>query len=435
MVDDFESAFQLLRQGKLVYAESAFRALIAKSPQDARAFHLLGRLLHQKGQLEEAIENLQHSLKLEPGNGPALNDLGLMYEEDDQLEKAVSCFIRLTVIEPGNSMAMNNLGYMLQTQDRFAEAATTFKKAISLDPKNARAWCNLGNTLKRMDNWREAQDAYLEALNVDPNMLDVYPNLVSVMRYQGMVDEVGQVFLQWLEHDPENPIAKHMRATTQSELTPARASADYIQEVFDQFAETFEQQLQELSYQGPGLIEKAMQKYVTGPEPQFEILDAGCGTGLCGTVLKNHARRLVGVDLSSNMLDVARATGLYDELVKMDLVEFLASNRDKFDIISSADTFGYFGDLEPVLKGVRRSLKIHGAMIATFETGDGNNESAGFRLMRTGRYQHSLSYLKTVFADTGYLIQELFSDVLRMENDQPVQCVVVLAIRDSVVFE
>ena len=36
------------------------------------------------------------------------------------------------------------------------------------------------------------------------------------------------------------------------------------------------------------------------------MLDAGCGTGLCGPLIAPHARRLVGVDLSGQMLAHAR---------------------------------------------------------------------------------------------------------------------------------
>ena len=36
------------------------------------------------------------------------------------------------------------------------------------------------------------------------------------------------------------------------------------------------------------------------------ILDAGCGTGLCGPLLRPLAARLVGVDLSEKMVELAR---------------------------------------------------------------------------------------------------------------------------------
>jgi ubiquinone/menaquinone biosynthesis C-methylase UbiE len=37
-----------------------------------------------------------------------------------------------------------------------------------------------------------------------------------------------------------------------------------------------------------------------------EILDLGCGTGLCGAWFTDYSARLVGVDLSPKMIEVAK---------------------------------------------------------------------------------------------------------------------------------
>ena len=63
------------------------------------------------------------------------------------------------------------------------------------------------------------------------------------------------------------------------------------------------------------------------------ILDVGCGTGLCGALLSPYARRLVGVDLSDRMLDQARERNIYDELVKGELTAYLDGCRDAYDVI------------------------------------------------------------------------------------------------------
>ena len=66
LIPDFDSALQLHMQGRIAEAEAAYRRLIASNPQDARLFHLLGRLLFQKGKKDEAIENLCKALKIRP---------------------------------------------------------------------------------------------------------------------------------------------------------------------------------------------------------------------------------------------------------------------------------------------------------------------------------------------------------------------------------
>ncbi len=83
------------------------------------------------------------------------------------------------------------------------------------------------------------------------------------------------------------------------------------------------------------------------PDGRLVVLDAGCGTGLCGPLLRPYASRLVGVDLSGGMLDHARRKEIYTDLVQSELTEFLAAQQRAFDVIVAADTLVYFGDLAP----------------------------------------------------------------------------------------
>ena len=52
-------------------------------------------------------------------------------------------------------------------------------------------------------------------------------------------------------------------------------------------------------------------------------LDLGCGTGLCGPLVRPMVDRLTGVDLSARMIEKARSLGVYDRLEQGDIVEFL----------------------------------------------------------------------------------------------------------------
>ncbi len=142
---------------------------------------------------------------------------------------------------------------------------------------------------------------------------------------------------------------------------PSRASDEYVRQVFDQFASTFDEQLQALAYQGPQLIAELLVQQYAAPEQALDVLDAGCGTGLCGPVLRPYAHRLVGVDLSGAMLDKARGRGVFDELVEAELTAFLSAQSEKYDLIVAADTFHYFGNLEPLFEATCRALRTAGA--------------------------------------------------------------------------
>lgn len=89
----------------------------------------------------------------------------------------------------------------------------------------------------------------------------------------------------------------------------------------------------------------------------LDMLDAGCGTDLCGPLLRAQARRLVGVDLSSGMVAKARARVGYDELVVAQLTAYLQVHSDAYDVVVSTDTLIYFGDLSPVFAAALGALR------------------------------------------------------------------------------
>ena len=113
------------------------------------------------------------------------------------------------------------------------------------------------------------------------------------------------------------------------------------------FASSFESKLERLSYCAPALVAAMLEDFGCEPSYRLDVLDAGCGTGLCGALVKPFARRLIGVDLSQGMLAHARDKNVYDALTKAELREYLHDNSEAFDLIVSADTLVYFGDILP----------------------------------------------------------------------------------------
>jgi hypothetical protein len=88
---------------------------------------------------------------------------------------------------------------------------------------------------------------------------------------------------------------------------------------------------------------------------------------LCGPLLRPFARHLRGVDLSERMLQNAKARGGYDALHKAELTAFIQNYAHAFDLIVSADTLCYFGDLEPVCRAAHRALRPGGTLLFTVE--------------------------------------------------------------------
>jgi predicted TPR repeat methyltransferase len=159
---------------------------------------------------------------------------------------------------------------------------------------------------------------------------------------------------------------------------------------------------------------------------RFDVLDAGCGTGLCAPLLAPYARRLVGVDLSAGMLAHARARQIYDELVQDDLTEYLPQHAEAYDLIASADTLVYVGALESVAAGASAALRANGVFVFTLEHAVGGEPGVEYRLEVHGRYSHGRDYVTRVLTSAG-LQTDIACAELRMEGGVPVAGLVVCA--------
>jgi type IV pilus biogenesis/stability protein PilW len=421
-------AIRLLQANRLDDAERIFRVLLENYPDVPEILHFYGILAHRKGRDDQAIESIEKAIAIAPTYADAHNNLGNIYNKAGQPEKAVDAYRRAIELSPGNVAAHNNLGTVLKDLDRFEEAAEQFAKAIELMPDNAELYRNFGNVFRKQGKFGEAAQAYRKAINLRPYRSDDYENLCHVLYLQGLVEEALPTIRQWLEHDPTNPLALHRLHSYAGTDVPARASDDYVRMTFDSFADSFDYVLKGLEYRAPGLVGESVAALYDPDRAGLDVLDAGCGTGLCGGFLRPYARRLIGVDLSSKMLEKAHARGHYDNLIEAELTTFIGRHLDCFDLIVSADTLVYFGDLSEVFDRVGRALRRGGHFIFTVERND-ERPSEGYKINHHGRYSHTEDYLRAGLEGVGLAVRRIEPQMLRYEAGVPVDGFLVVAAR------
>ena len=103
---------------------------------------------------------------------------------------------------------------------------------------------------------------------------------------------------------------------------------------------------------------------------------------------------------------------------------FLAAHIEAFDVIASADTLCYFGDLQIVVQAARRALRGGGWMGFTVERGD---DVETYRLQPHGRYCHARAYVESVLVRAGFEAIDMVPAVLRRELGSDVEGWVVRA--------
>jgi len=109
-------------------------------------------------------------------------------------------------------------------------------------------------------------------------------------------------------------------------------SAKTVEELeagYDDWAKTYDDDLQRFGYRLPAIVTGLCGRYVS--RDSVPLLDAGCGTGLIGDALHLLGyERLVGIDMSTGMLRVARDKHTYRELHRMILGSPLDFEDSKF---------------------------------------------------------------------------------------------------------
>jgi predicted TPR repeat methyltransferase len=406
----------------LVEAEAVYRQVLAGDPGDPDALHYLGVLYHQRGRSAEAVDLIRRALVAAPGYADAYNNLGNVLKTLDRMEEAADAYRHALELRPDDPPIQNNLGIALRWLGRLDEAITLHRRALGGAPRFGAAHFGLGQALRERGDLEGAIAAFYEAMALRPAPAAVYQSLGRALHRAGRDAEAVGVFARWLEQDPGHPVARHMLAAYSGRHVPARAPDAYVQAIFDALAPGFDEHLRELGYRAPQLAIDALAADAGAPCGDLDVVDAGCGTGLCGPLLRPYARRLVGVDLSAGMLIRAGGRGVYDELVGAELTAYLGGQAAAFDLVVSADTLVYFGDLHVVLRAAAGALRPQGRLLFTVESADVDGEAPadGYRLNAHGRYSHTASYLRRQIAAAGVTLCSIGSATLRQEGGQPV---------------
>jgi predicted TPR repeat methyltransferase len=419
-------AIQLQQNDQLVEAHELYRRVFETAPNHPQALHYAGVLAHQQGRGDEAVELIERSLGLLPDQADWYNNLGIVHQSDARLDRAIDAYRRAISIDASHANAHSNLGVLLRATGRPAEAEAEYRTAIQLQPDHIDAYTNLGILLNGLKRTEEAVACFCKVITLKPKDREARRLLALAHCTLGDVGEAVKIFEEWLEEEPGDPIALHMLAACTGRHVPPRASDRFVERTFDSFAASFESKLEKLSYRAPALVAAMVADSGLAPSKRLDVLDAGCGTGLCGPLVTPYARRLVGVDLSKGMLARAKEKNVYDALLNAELTEYLRDNSEAFDLIVSADTLVYFGDLECVFTAAARALRPHGIIVFTLEHAVGSGAGVDFRLELHGRYSHARAYVERLLALTG-LRPEIKHAELRMESGAPVAGLVIRA--------
>jgi predicted TPR repeat methyltransferase len=366
-------------QRKFDLAIEQYNAVIRLKPDLAAGYLNLGRALHAQGKMPQAIEAYQKSIRLKPEWAEAHDAHGNALIETGRVEEAIAALTTAVQLKPGLTTAEWGLGKIHVSHGRDSEALACYQRAAKVNPANANAHFFLGCRLIKADRPDEAAAEFREAIRLKP----------------------------------DSPDWKYQLAAITGDRSIKTAPSQYVRNLFDLYAPRFDQHLiEKLNYRMPSLLlEQVLQATA---KREFDILDLGCGTGLCGVQFRPYARRLVGVDLSPEMIKRAESRNIYDQLGTGDLMTSLNAAVDQYDLILAGDVLVYVGDLSEFMPAAAKSLRTGGLLACSIEDYTGE----GFILHPAERFAHSIEYFRRLALASG--LKEVSADKVVLRKNKPV---------------
>jgi predicted TPR repeat methyltransferase len=424
--------------GRLPDAERLYRAVLSAQPGHPFAAHHLAMIAMNVGRADVAVDLLGMAVAGRPGEGGFHNSLGEALRLLGRYDEALAAYDRAAEFSPKEPIAHNNRGVALEALGRSAEAEQAYRVALALKPDYADALANLGTSLSSLGRQDEALASFRAAVEAAPANVEARLALGRALIGAGRLDEAVQVAdaLRAFQDQPRFPVLRHamvyidsgareaaaqvlrdalirdpadaggarvmLAAIAPDQAAPERASDAQMGLLYAIKAASWDKAP---GYRGAQLVADALKP---GLNPNSEILDAGCGTGLVGARLAGHGR-ITGVDLSGEMIALAQAKSVYAELVQGDLLTFLQARTQAFDAIACAATLIHFGDLEPAFTAAAGALKPGGAFALTLfpleSDPDGFAVNPNLALAQNGVFAHGRRYIAAAAERCGLQVQ------------------------------
>jgi Flp pilus assembly protein TadD len=301
-------------------------ALRRSTAETAVLDELEARLLLREARIQDALTLLDQAVTAAPDSVPLRICRADARAQADRFSEAAADAAEAVVLAPCDAQAKAMLGAVLIELGRAAEAVTCLAEAVAQEPFSGGYRLALAEALERGGDAAAATAALAEGIIRAPGdaRLRVAAIMVAIRHRDftaaielaqaaqragvveacvlgllghslsalGRHDEAHRAYAEALKLTPEDPYIRHLVQSSGALPANERAPSDYLEVVFDGYADHFEPHLIGLGYRVPGLIRAALAAHpALQSSTRFgPILDLGCGTGLAV-----RSRNVVGI--------------------------------------------------------------------------------------------------------------------------------------------
>ena len=402
------------KQQQLQKAVDDYDNALRLRPQNAEALSNRGHALFALERQAEALQSIESALQIFPDYPEALYHMGLIKQQEKKFDEALAFYSRAVKINPSYHQALVRLAFVMHKLKMLPqESLAILDRALLVNPNDVDSLRARAGILSGLKLVNQSLADYDRAIALEPNDHKTYSDRAETLLIARRHEEAAQSFKRALELGGDKAELGYALASLGEDVTPETAPANYVTTLFDWYADRFDDHLQNrLKYRTPELLCQEIMRLDPGKD--LHVLDLGCGTGLCGPLLKPIALRMTGVDLSPNMLEMARKRDLYTDLVCSDLTAYISTQTNQFELVVATDVFIYVGALETVFAATQVAMRKNGIFAFSFET----SEEKDLVLRSSRRYAHSVAYIQKLATANGFTIVKLEPTVIREEGGE-----------------
>lgn len=408
--DSLTKAIQLHQSGAIDAAASLYRKLLRDDPRNTKVLQNLALIEAARNNDSAALCLYKQALDLVPDDIVLLNNYATFLRERHDKALAIQTLERALSLSPESPLTLQNLSFALAEAGETARAVGYLNQLLQIDHTCVAAHVFLGKIAALRGQRLEAITHFSDALRYAPEAVE--PRLLRAAMFveQQQFEDAATDFRRVLEIEPDHPTATYALGALGLEAVPDRAPSDYIRNLFDAYAGTFDHHLVGvLGYKTPQTLYEQYRRHAVSCPP-IEVLDLGCGTGLSGEVFVTEGV-IDGVDISMEMIKRARERGCYRDLHCKDLLAFMRLTPKRYTLVLACDVLVYLGDLAPFFDGLARVVSRAG--YASFSVEGATSDD--YQLKASRRYGHSLDYVARLASLYGFRLIAADSAVLRQE--------------------
>jgi tetratricopeptide (TPR) repeat protein len=155
-------------KGNYPAAEELYQSVLAREPENAKAYQLLGSLATEQGQFADAAILLKRATSLSPDSADIWIDLANACLEQERFSDAEAAARRAIQLQPDAPRSRQVLAGILSRESKYSEAVDVLQRALELMPGSVELLLAYGHSLRTVGRQEDAIAAYRKALEISP---------------------------------------------------------------------------------------------------------------------------------------------------------------------------------------------------------------------------------------------------------------------------